>query len=138
ELHRRYGKVARTRTRPSGPAAQVRVGGEPNNKAPARKSLPTARDSAERHILGVLLLEPARWHDVQQTVDPSDFTDEARRRLAEVYWTQQRDEGEPVFNQLLGHLAEIGGESMVELAVEMADEAQDLPSLDDALAGALL
>ena len=32
------------------------------------------------------------------------FTDEARRRLAEVYWTQQRDEGEPVFNEFLGLL----------------------------------
>ena len=57
----------------------VAAGGEPNNRAPVRKPLPLAQDLAERQILGVLLLEPQRWHDVQQTVAPSDFTDEARR-----------------------------------------------------------
>jgi replicative DNA helicase len=47
---------------------------------------------AERHILGALLSEPQRWHNVQQSVHVEDFTDALRRRLAEVYWAHQRDE----------------------------------------------
>jgi len=59
--------------------------------------------------------------------------------LAEVYWGHQRDEGEPVFNQFLSQLAaESAGAALVELAVELVESAQSLPSLDDALAGAVL
>jgi hypothetical protein len=97
---------------------------------------------AERHILGALLSEPQRWHDVQQAVHVEDFTDSARRRLAEVYWAHQRDEGEPVFSELLSQLAEIehdqGRNSLAELAIELLEEAEALPGLDDALRGAVL
>jgi hypothetical protein len=97
---------------------------------------------AERHILAALLSEPQRWHDVQQTVHVEDFTDAARRRLAEVYWAHQRDEGEPVFNEFLSQLSEIDqGQpriGLAELAIELVEEAETLPGLDDALKGAVL
>jgi DNA primase len=131
ELHRRYGKVAARKNRP----APVETVSEPTNTAPVYRGPPTAQHLAERHILGVLLAEPSRWSDVQQSVGPSDFTDPTRRRLSELYWARQRDEGEPVFNQFLSELAE---PALVELAVELVDEVQSLPSLDDALSAAVL
>jgi hypothetical protein len=95
---------------------------------------------AERHILGALLSEPQRWHAVQQSVHVEDFTDATRRRLAEVYWAHQRDEGEPVFSEFLSQLGEIdqSGEGLAELAIELVEEAEALPGLDDALQGAVL
>jgi DNA primase len=74
---------------------------------PVRRAKPavlSARDRAERQILGVLLLEPHRWHTVQTLVGPEDFTEPVRARLAEVYWRHQHDEGEPVFSEFLGIL----------------------------------
>ena len=79
----------------------------------------TARDRAERWILAVLLAEPHRWAGVIDRVHVSDFTDDARRRLAAVYWQQQQDEGEPVFNEFLDVLR----------AATEADGSSDLPSL---------
>jgi DNA primase len=136
ELHRRYGKAPKARR-----SVQAGPASEPNNNAPAGpgvRKLPTAQDLAECRILGALLLEPARWHDLQQSVGPADFTDENRRKLAEVYWHHQRDEGEPVFNQFLSDLAEPGGPGLVELAVELVDEVQEMPALNDAVRDAVL
>ena len=137
ELHRRYGRVARNM---SGRPAQAASVGEPNNKVPQRPRGPvTAQEMAERQILGALLVEPSRWHDVQQRVHVEDFTDASRRRLADVYWAHQRDEGEPVFNELLSQLRELPeAQSLVELAIELVEEAERLPGLDDAVSGAVL
>ena len=120
-------------------ATQVARAGEPNNTvppapmtSPVRPADRTARDRAERWILGILLVEPRRWHDVQQHVGVADFTDPTRRRLAELYWGHQRDEGEPVFNEFLGSLSD---PALTELAVELVDEVEALsearPSDDD-------
>ena len=87
----------------------------------------TARDRAERWILGILLSEPGRWHDVQREVSPKDFSEETRRKLAEVYWGHQRDEGEPVFSEFLSFLTE--DPPLTQLAVELVD---DVEALDDA------
>ena len=110
ELNRRFG-------RPNNPPPQNLRGaaGQGNGHAGNRAIAPagarvaagprrvlSAQDRAERWILGILLMEPRRWAQVQQTIGVSDFTDEARRRLAELYWQHQRDEGEPVFNEFLG------------------------------------
>jgi len=70
---------------------------------------PVARDTAERRILGILLMHPDRWHAAQPVIGVKDFTDKARRQLAEVYWTHQRDQGEPVFSEFLMILAETAG-----------------------------
>src|SRR6185369_12911675 len=66
--------------------------------------------------------------------------EESRRKLAEVYWGHQRDEGEPAFNEFLSQLAEnsSGDARLTELAIELVEEAEALGSLDDALAGAVL
>src|SRR5207253_8430887 len=60
ELHRRYGKVARAKMG----RAQAAGSGEPTNITPVRRPLLRAQDQAERQILGLLLLESARWHGV--------------------------------------------------------------------------
>jgi hypothetical protein len=101
--------------------------------------------------LGILLLEPFRWTKVQQSVDVSDFTDPVRRRLAELYWNYQRDEGEPVFNEFLGLLRDGGvagsaspdgvnlptGEDLVALAVETVDDVEALADVNTTLAESL-
>ncbi|MEO6436935.1 MAG: DNA primase [Tepidisphaeraceae bacterium] len=157
ELHRRYGGLVRKKARATAQArlavrsavpatardaAQVPATGEPTNNAPAatpRRPL-TGRDVAERRLLGVLLTEPARWHQVQQHVRVADFADESRRRLAEVYWAHQRDEGEPVFNEFLSELekSSVGGSPLAELAIELVEEIDALPGREDVIADALL
>lgn len=131
DLNRRF-KISRTPTR-RGPA-QAEGRQEPTPSAPAGPRPPMAQERAERQILGILLVEPRRWHEVQQHVRPEDFTDETRRRLAETYWAQQRDEGEPVFNEFLSLLTEPG---LTELAVELVDEAESLSENDQTIQDAL-
>jgi DNA primase len=135
QLNRRFKGVKR---RPPGPApalaAQVSEGSEPNNTAPPVRPL-TADDRAENQILGVLLEQPHRWKHVQERIAPTSFTDEMRRKLADVYWTHQRDEGEPVFNELLGLLEE---PAVKELAISLMDEIRELHDLDQTLNDALV
>ena len=94
----------------------------------------TARDRAERWILGVLLLHPRRWHDVQAVVRREDFADERHRRLAELYWNHQRDEGEPVFNEFLGKLSDA---DLVELTMQASEEVEALADVDQVLSESL-
>lgn len=106
DLNRRFGRPKNTPPRnqrgPSSNAASAYGGATGASRPPASRRVLSAQDRAERWILGILLLEPRRWAVVQQSVGVSDFTDDARRRLAELYWQHQRDEGEPVFNEFLG------------------------------------
>jgi len=104
---------------------------------PSQSAPQTAHDRAERWILGVLLAEPDRWHDVQHHVHVSDFVDENRQKLAQLYWATQRDEGEPVFHEFLGLLGESNEPALKDLAVELVDEVGSLPDLDQTLAGAI-
>jgi hypothetical protein len=64
---------------------------------------------------------------VQRSVGVDDFTDPTRRRLAEIYWDHQRDEGEPVFNEFLGLLSP---PPLVELAIEVFEEVEQLSDLE--------
>lgn len=91
----------------------------------------SARDRAECWILGVLLLEPGRWQQVQRVIGPDDFTDDRRRRLAEVYWSYQHDEGEPEFRDFLTLLGEsqdrsqtVSSDELRELAIEVTNEVE--------------
>lgn len=84
---------------------------------------PVARGRAERQILGLLLTEPHRWHDVQIRLHLEDFLNARHRRIAEVYWSYQRDEGEPVFNQFLDHLND---PNLTELSIELVSEIEGL------------
>jgi DNA primase len=94
----------------------------------------TAQDRAENRILGVLLDAPQHWHEVQQFVHVEDFTDGPRRKLAELYWNHQRDEGEPVFNEFLTTLPESG---LRELAIRLVEEAEGFENLKNVLADAI-
>jgi hypothetical protein len=78
---------------------------------------------AERHILGLLLVEPNRWHKLQVNLHAEDFVSARHRRIAEVYWAYQRDEGEPVFNQFLDHL---GDPALTQLCVELVTDIEGL------------
>ena len=79
----------------------------------------TARQRAEGFILGLLFAEPGRWHRIQQELKPGDFTDEALRQIAEVFWQHLQDEGEPVFNEFLDLLSDA---ELKSVAVQWADE----------------
>ncbi len=122
QLHRRF-KSGVSRKRPQASKKSMSVPAMPDN----------ADDRAEKWLLGALLLEPGKWHDVQQHVCPQDFTDQARSRLAEAFWERQRDEGEPQFSEFIGTLES----ELQALAAELVNAAQLLESehiLGDAIA----
>jgi DNA primase len=103
--------------------------------APAQSAGPlTARDRAERAILGILLIEPGRWFDLQQHVHLEDFTDADRARLARLYWEHQRHEGEPLFSEFLGALTEA---KLGSLGIELVEEAEGFADPDSELADAI-
>jgi DNA primase len=137
ELYRRFGskrsgKTPERRRHFSGAAPGTAA--EPTDVRSRERRPQTADDRAENWILAVLLAEPSRWQDVQQHVSPADFTDAVRFRLAQAYWSHQRDEGEPVFREFL---ATLDGPEMATLAVELIDEVEQLDAeqaLRDALA----
>ena len=134
QLNRRFKKsrtqVQEKRPPPTDPAeTHAGTGEQPTTVdpvLPVRRQL-SARELAERRLLGVLLIEPARWPDVQKDVSLQDFADDLHHRLAEMYWRHQRDEGEPVFNEFLGLLEE---DNLRELAVVAVEEAEALANLD--------
>jgi DNA primase len=125
ELNRRFKTSSRRSAKPQ--AAETEPVIEKNR-------LSTAQDHAERWLLGSLFAKPGRWMDVQQQVQPRDFSDENRRRLAEIYWAQQQDDGEPQFNALLGLLDD---PKLKELAVSLFEEVEVLSNLDQTLDDAL-
>lgn len=102
--------------------------------APASAESSGPVEPAERWLLGALMLEPQRWQKVQKEIGPEDFCNPMHRRLAEVYWNHQRDEGEPVFNEFLGLLQD---PLLVELAVGALEEVQDLSDIAATLDGAM-
>lgn len=122
------------------------------NQAPAapRVGAGDARERAERWILGALLLNPPKWAQVQEIISVADFVGDECRRLAELYWRHQRDEGEPVFNEFLGLLSrdahpdqggadgnDLPANRLAELAIEAADEVEALPDPEATLAEAV-
>jgi DNA primase len=138
ELNRRFKpKKSAVKRASFSSEAQAGAGNEPTKEAPEpvqRTGPLTARDRSERWILAILLMEPQRWHEVQQHVHLHDFTDPTRRKLAEIYWQQQRDEGEPVFNEFLGALGEAG---LAELAIGLVEEFETLAETDARLSEAI-
>ena len=134
ELNRRF----RAKPAPARPARGAPGKGQ-NGAAtaatpPAPKKPLSARDVAERRILGCLLLQPERWQRVQLTIGVADFAAADSRRLAEIYWEHQRHEGEPVFSEFLGLLKDL---PLVELAIAAVDEVEGLEGIDRTLADAL-
>ena len=94
----------------------------------------TADNRAERQILGILLVAPELWPQVQEIVHPEQFTEANRRKLADIYWDYQRNEGQPVFSEFLGLLTE---PQLVELAIELLEEAETVADVRPILVGAL-
>jgi DNA primase catalytic core len=149
QLNRRFGTGSgpgsrRSTASPRRPEPSAAPGAE--TAAPAGpRHLPMARERAERWILGILLLRPdhQQWIEVQSTIATTDFTEETRRRLAEMYWAHQRDLGEPVFNEFLAALGDetaggnAGNPLLQQLAVEVVEEAESLPDSAAALAEAV-
>ncbi len=133
ELNRRFNVRSKPSTkRPA--AAPSEIAAEGAGPAGGTAGPPGRIEPAERQLLGVLLLDPHRWEVVQNELGPSDFGDQATRRLAEVYWSHQRDEGEPVFNEFLGQLQE---PLLVELAVASVEEVEALGDVEATLRGAM-
>ena len=117
--------------------AQVGDGNQPTNEAPPRPKPAgpmTARDRSERWILAILLNEPGRWTDIQHHVSVQHFADPDRRKLAELYWDLQRDEGEVVFSEFLGNLND---PELNELAVSLVEESESLSDADNRLKDAI-
>lgn len=129
ELNRKFGTSAAKRTT----STQVHPAAVPTVKVPSPMTW-TGQDRAERWILGALLLEPSLWQGVQQHVGVELFTDPLRKKLAEVYWTHQRNEGEPAFNELLATLVD---PAVKQLAVELLTEADGMPDHRECLKEAL-
>jgi hypothetical protein len=93
-----------------------------------------ARERAERDILAVLLNEPHRWDRIQHEVTLQQFSDEICRALAELYWQQQRDEGEVVFADFLAGLPD---QDLAELAISLVEDAEMLVDADTRLKDAI-
>ena len=104
DLNKRF-RVGRSDNRGRNkPAAPVYEDGKPTKQTPAPPL--TSRQRAEGFILGLLLLEPARWDQVQQHIGPADFQDSGLRPIADLFWQHQQDEGEPVLNEFLSLMDE--------------------------------
>jgi hypothetical protein len=131
ELNRRFRTTRKPAARPLAAAPTE----EPDQSQETVFRPVTAMDRAERWLLGALLAQPSRWSDVQRSVQPADFTDELRRKLAQVIWAHQRDEGEPTFSELLGLLEDPAARG---LAVSLVDEVEAFSDLDQMLSDALL
>jgi DNA primase len=151
DLHRQFVRKVKQRdkanTPQKGPATPGGIGTSGNLGSPSTPR--SARDRAEEWILGVLLLEPHRWHAVQTVLSPVDFLHPLCRGLAEVFWHHQRDEGEPVLNEFIAALSAGNstsdapgepspGRPLADLAMGCVAEVEALPdreqTLNDALA----
>lgn len=130
ELHRRF---KTPRNRPAKIAGSAASSERSEAPAPAAPVVSVGRQMAERQLLGVLLIEPKRWHGVQLGLQVESFEDADVRRLAETFWNHQRDEGEPVFNELLDLLPDV---ELKSLAIELVEAVEELNDLDGVLAGA--
>lgn len=92
---------------------------------PSTTPISDAVRRAERWILGILLAQPSHWLHVQVSVSPEQFSDPRHRRLAQIYWEHQRNEGEPVFAEFL---TELSSEDLRTTAVDLLEECETLPN----------
>ncbi len=97
--------------------------------SPAAKA-PTARNQAERWLLGGLLHLPDEWQRVQQVFDSTEFTVEELQPLAQWYWDYQRHEGQPLITELAVLL---DAENLKSLAIELANEVESMNNLHQTL-----
>ncbi len=134
ELNKRFARQPAKRSAAKGQANRERGQSYGGNGPPAhandsgvptigvRPSEISATLPAQRWIMGILLLDPSRWNHVQTRVTIDHFEDPSVKQLAEVYWSHQRDEGEPVFNEFLAFLP---SPELKELAVTLLGEFEE-------------
>jgi DNA primase len=111
-LHRRFGRGARQTSRRRERTAEAvdAAAGSGLAKSENRAAVDPAQVRAEGHILGALFLEPSLWQKVQVRIGPADFADPGCRALAQIYWQQLAEVGEPIFNDFIALLAEKSGD----------------------------
>ena len=135
ELHRRFQQprrfAAKAQAIPANDSESSPESLASLRKAPER---PTARNQAERWLLSGLLLEPAAWPAVQQTIDAGDFTSDDLRPFAQWYWDYQRHEGQPTVVDVIGSLED---ERLKTLAIELAESADAMHDVRQSLAEAV-
>lgn len=135
DLHRRFkAKPAAPRSRQPASPLQSAVQEHQSDAIVPVVEIPRAREVAERQIMGILLKEPRRWQLVQVRVHPEDFASPGCRKISQIYWHHQLDEGEPVFNEFIGNLQD---PEVKLLAVELWEMAEGLPDVEATLTGAL-
>jgi DNA primase len=125
ELHKRFRNVGKKPRFSATPQAAEEQTAEPSVPEQKRSD---AHDRAEQWILGVLLLEPHRWQDVQHHLSVEEFTNGPHRRIAELYWNCQRDDGEPTLAEFVSLL----DEGLKDLAMRLVDEVEALSAADGA------
>jgi len=130
ELNQRF-RIKSGKRGPRKTAAQVSAAAKPTMPSPLPPM--TARQKAEGFMLGLLLLEPARWDDVQQHIAPADFMDDQLRAVADLFWRHQRDEGQPELNEFLSLL----DEAARSVALEWVREAQEVEDAAAVMEGGL-
>lgn len=126
ELRARFGRGGR-----SGPGVQVSRPARP--KVQVRDGSETADQRAAAWIIGILLEDPSLWSEVQTRVLLEDFPEGPHRRLAELYWNVQRDEGEVVFSELISRLDPECAELAIRSQQQCAEFADPAVLLRDAM-----
>jgi DNA primase len=132
DLNRRFRKKGPANKVAQNRQTQVAPPVEP--KTIASGAPPTACRKAEGYILGLLLLEPHRWDKLSQQLQPAHFRDGELRRIAELFWQRQQDDGPQVFNEFL---TLVDDAELKNLAVGCVDEASEAHDPESALAGSL-
>ena len=70
---------------------------------------------------------------MQQRVHAEEFSDGPLHQLAELYWTHQRDEGEPTLAEFVSLL----DTELKQLAILLVEEVESLADADQTLAEAI-
>lgn len=144
DLHRRFGSGVGGGRRSNRPVVRRSVAGasdvaQDQQSAAGSVDRPTgsltARDRSERWLLGAVLREPSRWDEIQQVVQPQDFTDDRRVRLAELFWDVARHDGHLELHELLSLMGEDDG--MKTLAVTLVEEVEALSDAEQVVRSAV-
>lgn len=101
---------------------------------PVRSGPLNAQTRAERQILASLLAQPSWWHEVQKRVLLEDFLDPCNRKLAEVIWDHQKNEGDIPFTEFLNILRPL---RLSEVAIELMQSADQDEQINTTLSQAV-
>jgi hypothetical protein len=97
ELQSRIRAIRSSNARANGPKPQpARPIAMPRGNRPL-----SARERAERDLLGAILNEPNLWEAVQAKIGPADIASPDLRQLAETLWDAHRNEGTLPLSELL-------------------------------------